>query len=50
VVFKELKIETVVAEQLRVHVKPVKRQVTWTDKTVDFELNASYLFGAPASA
>jgi alpha-2-macroglobulin len=47
--FKELKIETVVAEQLRVHVKPVKRQVVWTDKTVDFELNASYLFGAPAA-
>ncbi len=45
----DLKIETVVAEQLKVLVKPLKRQFVWTDKTIDFELQANYLFGAPAS-
>ncbi|MBK3518606.1 alpha-2-macroglobulin family protein [Carboxylicivirga marina] len=46
---KELKIETVVAEQLKVQVKPRKRQFIWTDKVIDFDINAKYLFGAPAS-
>ncbi len=46
---KDLKIETVVAEQLRVTVKPQKRQFVCTDKTVGFDINASYLFGAPAA-
>ncbi len=46
---KELKIETVVAEQLKVQVKPRKRQFTWTDKVIDFDINAKYLFGAPAA-
>ena len=47
--YHDLKIETVVAEQLKVQVKPVKKQITWTDKSIDFELKASYLFGAPAA-
>jgi len=47
--YKDLKIETVVAEQLRVTVKPHKRQFVSTDKSVGFDINASYLFGAPAS-
>lgn len=46
---QNLKIETVVAEQLKVVVKPLKKQFVWTDKSVDFELQANYLFGAPAS-
>jgi alpha-2-macroglobulin len=46
---KELKIETVVAEQLKVLVKTLKKPIVWSDKSVDFELNVSYLFGAPAS-
>ncbi|MCG8581474.1 MAG: MG2 domain-containing protein, partial [Bacteroidales bacterium] len=46
---KELKIETVVAEQLKVQVKPRKRQFVWTDKVIDFDINARYLFGAPAA-
>jgi len=47
--YQDLKIETVVAEQLKVQVKPLKRQIAWTDKSIDFELNANYLFGAPAA-
>ncbi|MDD2196327.1 MAG: MG2 domain-containing protein [Bacteroidales bacterium] len=47
--YHDLKIETVVAEQLKVQIKPLKKQVLWTDKSIDFELNASYLFGAPAA-
>ncbi|WP_075603207.1 alpha-2-macroglobulin family protein [Saccharicrinis aurantiacus] len=46
---KELKIETVVAEQLKVSVEPSKRQFIWTDKLIDFDIRAKYLFGAPAS-
>lgn len=46
---QNLKIETVVAEQLKVVIKPSKKQFIWTDKTVDFELQANYLFGAPAA-
>jgi uncharacterized protein YfaS (alpha-2-macroglobulin family) len=47
--YKDLKIETVVAEQLKVSVKPRKKQFIWTDKTIDFDINAKYLFGAPAA-
>ncbi|HSI78730.1 MAG TPA: MG2 domain-containing protein [Lunatimonas sp.] len=47
--YQDLKIETVVAEQLKVQVKPTKRQLTRTDLTVDFDLNVNYLFGAPAA-
>ena len=47
--YKDLKIETVVAEQLRVTVKPQKREFVCTDKTVGFDINASYLFGTPAA-
>ena len=47
--YKDLKIETIVAEQLRVLVKPAKKQIIWTDKSVDFNIDATYLFGAPAS-
>jgi uncharacterized protein YfaS (alpha-2-macroglobulin family) len=46
---KNIKIETVVAEQLKVLVKPLKKEIIWTDKSVEFELNANYLFGAPAA-
>lgn len=47
--YKDLKIETVVAEQLKVQIKPLKKQILWTDKSIDFELSANYLFGAPAA-
>lgn len=46
---KELKIETVVAEQLRVTIRPAKRQFLWTDKNIEFDIIGNYLFGAPAS-
>ncbi len=46
---KELKIETVVAEQLKVSIKPRKRQFIWTDKVIDYDIHAKYLFGAPAA-
>jgi len=48
--YQDLKIETVVAEQLKVQVKPTKRRLTRTDQTVVFEVNANYLFGAPAAS
>lgn len=44
----ELKIETVVAEQLRVTVRPDKRNFQWNDREIGFEVDARYLFGAPA--
>ena len=47
--YKDLKVETVVAEQLRVTIKPLKKQIIWSDKSLDFELNSIYLFGAPAA-
>jgi len=46
---KDLKVETVVAEQLKVLVKPRKKQFVWTDRVIDFDINAKYLFGAPAA-
>jgi len=48
--YQDLKIETVVAEQLKVQVKPAKRRLTRSDQRVDFDLNAIYLFGAPAAS
>jgi hypothetical protein len=48
--FREnLKIETVVAEKLKVMVKPEKRTFSWTDKTLDFDIESRYLFGTPAA-
>jgi uncharacterized protein YfaS (alpha-2-macroglobulin family) len=47
--YEDLKIETVVAEQLKVKINPRKKEFIWTDKTIDFEINANYLFGAPAA-
>jgi len=46
---ENLKIETVVAEKLKVMVKPEKRTFSWTDKTLDFDIESRYLFGTPAS-
>nr|MBI1232770.1 hypothetical protein [Cytophagales bacterium] len=48
--YEDLKIETVVAEQLKVQVKPARRQIRRNDLTVDFDVQANYLFGAPAAA
>lgn len=47
--YQDLKIETVVADQLNVQVKPHKKEVVWSDENIDFDLEAKYLFGAPAS-
>ncbi len=47
--YQELKIETVVADKLNVNVKPEKRTLSWTDKSLDYLLDVKYLFGAPAS-
>lgn len=47
--YQDLKIETVVAEQLKVQVKTKKKEFTWQDKSVDFDVVANYLFGAPAA-
>jgi alpha-2-macroglobulin len=47
--YKPLKIETVVAEKLKVLIKPQKRLISWKDNSVDYEVIASYLFGAPAA-
>lgn len=44
-----LKIESVVAEQLKVQVRPDKRRFTWNERVIGFELDVSYLFGAPAA-
>lgn len=46
--YKPLKIETVVAEKLKVLVNPEKSSLSWTDKSLDFDVVANYLFGAPA--
>jgi uncharacterized protein YfaS (alpha-2-macroglobulin family) len=44
-----LKIETVVAERLKIDIKPGKEVVSHKDKSLKVDLNAKYLFGAPAS-
>ncbi len=46
---KNLKIETVVAEKLKVLVKPAKGVYTSTDQSIKYNIEASYLFGAPAA-
>ncbi|WKV13756.1 alpha-2-macroglobulin family protein [Marivirga harenae] len=46
---ENLKIETVVAEKLKVMVKPEKSTFSWTDKTLDYDIESRYLFGTPAS-
>lgn len=47
--YHDLKIETVVADQLNVRVNPHKKSIVWTDETIDFDLEVNYLFGAPAA-
>ncbi|WP_132433416.1 alpha-2-macroglobulin family protein [Natronoflexus pectinivorans] len=46
--YDQLKIETVVAEQLRVQVRPAKRTFNWNDRVIGFDVDVQYLFGAPA--
>ncbi|WMN11962.1 MG2 domain-containing protein [Marivirga salinae] len=46
---ENLKIETVVAEKLKVIVRPEKRTFSWTDQTLDFDIESRYLFGTPAA-
>jgi len=46
--YHNLKIETVVADQLKVAVKPGKKQLQATENELTFGVNAAYLFGAPA--
>lgn len=46
--YHDLKVETVVADQLKVGVKPGKKQLQATEKELTFTIDAAYLFGAPA--
>ncbi|HET8861059.1 alpha-2-macroglobulin family protein [Marivirga sp.] len=46
---ENLKIETVVAEKLKVMVNPEKRVFSWTDNSLDFDIESRYLFGTPAA-
>ncbi|GAA5040351.1 membrane protein [Marivirga lumbricoides] len=45
-----LKIETVVAEKLKVVVNPEKKTLSHSDKTINYAVEANYLFGAPAAS
>jgi len=46
---KQIKIETVVAERLKIKVTPEKEEISIDDKEIKINLLANYLFGNPAS-
>jgi uncharacterized protein YfaS (alpha-2-macroglobulin family) len=47
--YHDLKIETVVAEKLKVSVIPSQRVLKYNQTTLKYEVESKYLFGAPAS-
>src|SRR5690606_27380357 len=47
--YETLKIETVVADKLKVSIVPDKAKIQWNDNVVKFNIESIYLFGAPAA-
>lgn len=45
----ELKVETVVANRLRVNIEPSKTIISQTDKKIDIKISSQYLMGNPAA-